>query len=101
MRCPIYGIRMNGLQSNQIVSAVKGDTLNDLSEVDAVVFETALKLARARGPLDKESWHVADGKLGKEGAARVAHVVAWFVYSCTLLNIGAVNVSSDHVSDVA
>ena len=60
-----------------------------------VIYETALKLARARGPLDKESWEVAESELGREGAARVGHVVVWFVYNCALLNLGAVEVPSD------
>ncbi len=34
--------------------------------------ERGLKLAIARGPLDKESWEGAQAKLGKESAARVS-----------------------------
>ena len=89
-----------GLSPEQVASAVRGETPDGLSDVNVVTFETAVKLARARGPLDKESWQVAERKLGKEGAARVAHVVAWFVYNSTLLNLGAVDVPSENVGDV-
>ena len=88
-----------GLSQEQVAAAVKGDTPDGLGDVDVVVYETALKLARNRGPLDQESWQVAEQKLGKEGAARVAHVVAWFVYNCTLLNLGAVDAPSEDIND--
>ncbi len=84
-----------GLSQEQISSAIKGNTPAGLSDIDTVIYETALKLANARGPLDKDSWEVAQAKLGKEGAARVGHVVAWFLYNSTLLNLGAVDVPSN------
>ena len=84
-----------GLSKEQVTSAFSGRTPDCLTETEVAIYELALKLARARGPLDKESWVVAETKLGREGAARVGHVVAWFVYNCTLLNLGAVEVPSD------
>ena len=84
-----------GLSQEQVTSAISGRTPDGLTDTEVVVYELALKLARARGPLDKESWEVAESKLGREGAARVGHVVAWFMYNCTLLNLGAVEVPSD------
>ena len=65
-----------GLSKEQLPSAIKGIIPEDLTEMEAVVYTTALKLARARGPLDKGSWQEVESKLGKEGAARVGHVVA-------------------------
>lgn len=84
-----------GLSPEQVSSAIKGTTPEGLTDTDVVIYRLALKLARARGPLDKDSWQEAELKLGKDGAARVGHVVAWFVYNCTLLNLGAVDVPSD------
>ena len=84
-----------GLAPEQISSAINGVTPECLLDTEVVIYETALKLARARGALDKESWLEAESKLGKEGAARLGHVVAWFMYNCTLLNLGAVDVPSD------
>ena len=84
-----------GLSPEQISSAIKGVTPECLLDTEVVIYETALKLARARGALDKESWLEAESKLGKEGAARLGHVVALFMYNCTLLNLGAVDVPSD------
>ena len=84
-----------GLSQEQVTSAVSGRTPDGLTDTEVVIYETALKLAHTRGPLDKESWEVAEIKLGREGAARVGHVVAWFVYNCTLLNLGAVDLPSD------
>ena len=81
-----------GLSREQVASAVAGSTPDGLTDIEAVIYDTALKLARARGPLDKETWQVAESKPGKECAARVGHIVAWFAYNCTLLNLGAVDV---------
>lgn len=85
---------MVGLSQAQIASAIRGTVPEGLTASEGVVYATALKLARARGPLDNESWREAEKTLGKEGAARVGHAVAWFVYNCTLLNLGAVDVPS-------
>ena len=84
-----------GLSEEQITLAIKGITPEGLAGTDVVIYNLALKLARARGPLSEEDWQEAESKLGKEGAARVGHIVAWFVYNCTLLNLGAVDVPSD------
>lgn len=83
-----------GLSPEQISSAIKGVTAEGLTDTEVVIYETALKLARAREALDKESWLEAESKLGKDGAARLGHVVAWFMYNSTLLNLGAVGVPS-------
>ena len=83
-----------GLSPEQISSAIKGETAEGLTDTEVVIYESALKLARARGALDKESWLKAESKFGKDGAARLGHVVAWFIYNCTLLNLGAVDVPS-------
>ena len=88
------GIKV-GLSPEQISSAIKGVTPKGLTDTEVVIYETALKLARARGALNKESWLDAESKLGKDGAARLGHVVAWFMYNSTLLNLGAVDVPSD------
>lgn len=84
-----------GLSPEQISSAIKGVPPEGLTDTTVVIYETAKRLARARGALDKESWLEAESKLGKDGAARLGHVVAWFMYDCTLLNLGAVDVPSD------
>ena len=84
-----------GLSQEQVTSAANGHTPDGLTETEVVIYETALKLARARGPLDQDSWQIAESKLGKEGAARVGHIVAWFAYNCTLSNLGAVELPSN------
>ena len=84
-----------GLSPEQISSAIEDVTAEGLTETEVVIYETALELARARGALDKECWLEAESKLGKDGATRLGHVVAWFIYNCTLLNLGAVDVPSD------
>ena len=89
-----------GLSPEQVPSAVKGDTPDGLSDVDAVNFD-CFEASPCQRSVRRRKGHVAEGKLGKEGAAHVAHAVAWSVYSCTLLNLGAVDIPSDHASDVA
>ena len=88
------GIRV-GLSQAQISSAVEGVVPQGLTTNEVSIYTTALELARARGPLNKNSWEEAERKLGKDGAARLGHVVAWFIYNSTLLNLGAVDVPSD------
>lgn len=92
--------RKVGLSREQVASAVAGSTPDGLTDIEAVIYDTSLMLARARGPLDKETWQVTESKLGKECAARVGHMVTWFAYNCTLLNLGAVDVPSHQVSTV-
>ena len=41
-----------GLSREQIAAAVSGRTPDGLTEISAISYETALKLAGARGPLD-------------------------------------------------
>ena len=72
------GLRL-GLSQGQVTSAVSGRTPDGFTDTEMVIYGTALKLVRARGSLDKEGWEVAESELGREGAARVGHVVAWFV----------------------
>ena len=83
-----------GLSQEQVGSATEGEIPEGLTDNEAVIYITALKLAHAKGPLDKKSWQEVEGKLGKDGAARVGHAVAWFVYNSTLLNLGAIDVPS-------
>ena len=90
-----------GLSLDQVSSAIEKNTPEDLTDIEVVVYKLALKLARARGPLDKESWQEAERELGREGAARIGYVVAWFVYKCTLLNLGAIDVPSVQDSTAA
>ena len=42
------------LSPEQILSAIKGVTAEGLTDTEVVIYETALKLARARRALDKE-----------------------------------------------
>ena len=86
-----------GLSPEQISAATKGVSAEGLAGAEVVIYETALKLARVRGALDKESWLEAESKLGKDDAARLGHVVAWFMYNSTLMNLGAVDVPSDRI----
>ena len=75
----------------EIVSASEGEMPSGLSREEAVTFDTALKLARGRGPLDEESWVNVRAELGLEGAAALAALVAGYVYTCVVHNMGAVD----------
>lgn len=62
-----------GFSPEQISSAMKSVTAEGLTDTEVVIYETALKLARARGALDKERWLETESNLGKDGAARLGH----------------------------
>lgn len=79
----------------EILSASAGEMPSGLSGEEAVTFDTALKLARGRGPLDEESWASVRAELGLEGAAALAALVAGYVYTCVIHNMGAVGAPKD------
>ena len=54
------------------------------------MYATALELARTRGHLDGQTWLRAETALERERAARLGHVVGFYLYSSTLLNLGAI-----------
>ena len=89
-----------GLSREQIFSVLGGTTPEGLKATGEVIYKTAIKLARTRKPLDREGWQEAEDRLGKESAALFGHLAAWFVYNCTLLNLGAIKVPSDQVGGV-
>ena len=77
-----------GLSGAQIARAVKGEVPESLEEVEDVVYETALELAKGRKSLGEEAWRRAETTLGKEGAARVAQVVGLYLYVGTFMRLG-------------
>ena len=81
-----------GLSEEQVSSASNGTTPEGISEDEAMVYTTALELARSRGPLEEQTFQHAESVLGKERVARVAQVVGFYLYSSTLLNVGAIPV---------
>ena len=81
-----------GLSTEQIEAAVSGTIPAGFTETETVIYLTAFRLVRARGALDKESWEKAEAKLGRVGASRLGHVVAWFLYNATLLSLRAADV---------
>ena len=84
-----------GLSEEQVSFAQHGNTPEGLTDDEAMVYTTALKLARSRGPLDEPSFQRAEVLLGKEKVARVAQVVGFYLYSSTLLNVGDIPVPAD------
>ena len=84
-----------GLSEEQIALACKGDLPTGLTEEEAIIYVTALELTRSRGPLDEQIWQRAEKALGREKAARLAHVVGLYQYVSTLINLGAVPVPKD------
>ena len=84
-----------GLSEEQVALACKGKTPVGLTEEEAIIYATALELARSRGPLDEQTWQRAERALGREKSARLAHVVGLYLYSSTLLNMGAIPAPKD------
>ena len=84
-----------GLSDEQVALACKGETPLGLTEEEAVVYVTALELARSRGPLDEQCWQWAERALGREKCARLAHVVGLYLYTSTFLNMGAIPAPKD------
>lgn len=84
-----------GLSQEQAAAAYKGTVPTGLTEEEAVIYETGLQLARSRGPLDEQSWQRAEKALGRDKSARIAHIVGLYLYSSTLLNLGAIPAPKD------
>ena len=84
-----------GLSEEQVALACKGKVPTDLAKEEAIIYTTALELARSRGPLDEQTWQRAEGALGREKSARLAHVVGVYLYSSTILNLGAIPAPKD------
>ena len=78
------------LSPEQIESACSGSTPSGLAEIEEVAYETALALAKGVGTISDEAWAMAEVKLGKEGLARIGHVVGVYIYSCSLLRLGEI-----------
>ena len=83
------------LSEGQITAARKGKVPTGLTEEEAIIYGTALELARSRGPLDEQIWQRAERALGREKCARLAHVVGVYLYSSTILNLGAIPAPKD------
>lgn len=79
-----------GLSKEQISRASKGDTPQELSSEELVAYQTALELAKGRKQLSDTSWERAFHVLGREKTAGLAHIVAGYVYTAILLNVGAI-----------
>ena len=79
-----------GLSEEQVALACKGKVPTGLTEEQAIIYITALELARSRGPLDEQIWQRAETALGRAMSARLAHVVGLYLYSSTILNLGAI-----------
>ena len=84
-----------GLSEEQVAVACKGKEPAGLTEEEAIIYATALELARSRGPLDEQCWQRAERALGREKSARLAHVVGVYLYSSTVLNLGAIPAPED------
>ncbi|KAL8846841.1 MAG: hypothetical protein Q9221_008099 [Calogaya cf. arnoldii] len=79
-----------GLSEEEISNASKGKLSEGLTESESVTFTIAHELAEGRGPLSENSWKQALAVLGRERTAMIAHLVSGYVYTCILLNVGAV-----------
>ena len=77
-----------GLTREQIQHAVNGICPLGLSDTEAAVYELALEMARLKGPLGQSAFVKAEQLLGQTKIARVAHLVAAYVYVSLLSNIG-------------
>ena len=79
-----------GMTKDQIVSATQGVEPEGLTHEEKVIYTTALELASSKSPLKEATWQKAETTLGKSKCARLAHVVGLYLYTGTLLKLGAV-----------
>lgn len=84
-----------GFSEEQVALVCNGQVPAGLTEEETVVYVTALELARSRGPLDEQHWQRAEKTLGREKTARLGHVVGVYLYSSTIINLGAVPTPED------
>ena len=79
-----------GMTKEQVASATTGAEPTGLTEEQSVIYVTALELARTKAPLEEGIWQRAEATLGKARCARLAHVVGLYLYTGSLLRLGAV-----------
>lgn len=73
---------------------LSGEVPPNFGEQDVAVYDIALAMARARGPIGKVEFDSAEKVLGKEKIAYVAHVVAGYIYISLMCNIADVPLPS-------
>lgn len=76
-----------GFTEEQVQAAFHGVLPEGLTERESVMYSLGLKLTRMRQPLSDEVFDEARRVLGRDGVARVAHLVSGYIYVAILTNI--------------
>ena len=79
-----------GLSIEQVAAARSGVLPEGLAEDEEATFMLALALAGSKDVLEESVWERSVGILGREGVARIAHIVGVYLYSGALLRVGAI-----------
>ncbi|KAL8949406.1 MAG: hypothetical protein Q9222_004475 [Ikaeria aurantiellina] len=80
-----------GLSAAQIVKAESGEVPEGVSEEESVCYSTAYEIASSKGKLSEEGWEVAVRVLrGRERVAALTNLVAGYVYTSFLVNVGGI-----------
>ena len=80
-----------GLTKEQVAMMVKGVQPKGLTEEENIIYATALELAETKTPVKEETWQRAEALLGKARCARLAQTVGLYLYTGSLLRLGAVS----------
>ena len=81
--------------SEQIDAICSGITPSGLTEVEQAAYEAALVTAKGVGAMTDEQFATAKTKLSKEMLARIAQLVAFYLYVCSLARLGDVEVPEE------
>ena len=67
----------------------------DLTDDEVVVYRAALRMAKNVGEMTDKDFEEVEVRVGKEGVARIAHVVGWYLGVCLLCRLGKVEVPEE------
>ena len=79
----------------QTEALCNGITPSGLTEVEQTAHEAALVMARGVGTMTDEQFATAKAKLSKEMLARIAQLVGFYLYVCSLARLGDVEVPKE------
>lgn len=84
------GTDLTEKQVSLIREGIKPDGEDKLDAACDVAFDMAIELTAKPGPLSKETWNRARETVGEESTLGLIHLIAFYSYTCVVLNGGGV-----------
>lgn len=86
----LYGHRLialdRGVTEDEFNAILRGECLDTFTNDDKFVYALAYDLVNQPGPLAQDKWDAVADNIGKDAAAGLVQVVAFYSYVSTILN---------------